>query len=119
MLLQTAPGVACKPTVAPFSSCKCDTKLHTAAAAVLRHASLKGAAAPQVALEQRNAQLEALVAEQQQLQQEGSTVGPRASADAAEEPCSNGCADASWQDATLQVAIVPCCQLVTKPSRCG
>lgn len=64
------------------------------------------------------------MAEQQLLQHEGSpkcsspaapdTVSAAVGAPAVEEPCSNGCADASWQDVTMQV---PVC-LQPKPAWC-
>lgn len=81
----------------------------------------------QAELAQRNAQLEALVAEQQLLQHEGgasAAESPAAAAAAADvaaadagtlvavaagphatdEACANGCSDASWQDATMQAS---------------
>ena len=73
-------------------------------------------------MEQRNAELETLVAEQQLLQREASPMpaSPVAVPDAvaaamgsaAEEPCSNGCADASWQDVMMQVLVALHCNPV-------
>ena len=63
------------------------------------------------------------MAEQQLLQRDSSPMpsSPAAAPDvmaaamsnaAAEEPCSNGCADASWQDVMMQVPIA----LILKPA---
>lgn len=73
----------------------------------------------QVALTQRNEQLEALVAEQQLLPSNpiaiqssavlaAQSAGVHAGANSLEEPCANGCADASWQDAAIQVSLLFC-----------
>jgi hypothetical protein len=85
----------------------------------LHHCGSSSGLPQQASLEQRNAELEALVAEQQLLQREGSlncsspavpdTMSAAVGAPAVEEPCSNGCADASWQDVTMQVPV--CLQL--------